>query len=54
MSNKFLRSVRKAATFADWLERLKRFNHALIKENGLQMWTMADFKNYWTQAGRTL
>jgi len=54
MNMKFLKSLRKAATFTDWLERLKRFNCALIKENNLQMWTMADYKNYWMQAGRTI
>lgn len=54
MSRRFLRSIRKAPNFSAWLERLKMFNCSLIKENGLQMWTVADFKNYWTQSGRTI
>lgn len=54
MSNKLLRSIRKAQTFAEWLERLKRFNYSLIKENGLQAWTVADYKTYWQNMGRTI
>jgi len=46
MSRKFIRSIRKAQSFNEWLERLKRFNYSLIKENGLQAWTLADYKTY--------
>lgn len=49
MSRKFERSLRKAVDFQDWLERLRRFNCALIKENRLQLWTIADFQNYYTK-----
>lgn len=54
MSKKFLRSVQKSSNFLDWLNRLKRFNCSLIKENKLQMWTMADYKAYWLSIGRTI
>lgn len=49
MTRKFIRVFNKSVTFEAWLERLKRFNHALIKENNLQMWTMADYRNFWTK-----
>lgn len=54
MSKKFLRSIRKASNFLDWLDRLKRFDCSIVKENGLQMWTVADYKAYWLKAGRTI
>lgn len=54
MSRKFIRSIQKAATFTEWLERLKRFNCALIKENNLQMWTMEHYRACWIKAGRTI
>lgn len=47
MSRRFIRRFNEAPTFEAWIERLKKFNCSLIKENNLQMWTMADFKNFW-------
>jgi len=49
MSRKFIRKFKEARTFIEWMECLKRFNYSLIKENGLQLWTMQDYKNYWMQ-----
>lgn len=49
MTKKFIKKLRNANNFEEWVIRLKRFDFELIKENGLQLWTMADFKNYWTQ-----
>lgn len=54
MSRKFYRKFMQSRTFEEWIERLRRFNCALIRENNLQMWTMQHFKDYWTQNGRTL
>lgn len=47
MSRKFCKAFNKSQTFNDWLDRLKRFNCALIKENNLQLWTMADYRAFW-------
>ena len=47
MSKKFIRKFMQSSTFEEWIERLKRFDYQLIKDNGLQLWTMQDYKNYW-------
>lgn len=54
MSNKLLRSIRKAQSFEEWLEQLKRFNYSLIKENRLQAWKVEDYKAYWLNIGRII
>lgn len=49
MNQRFIRKLKQAKTFNDWLDRLKRFDYELIKSNNLQMWTVQDFKNRWKQ-----
>jgi hypothetical protein len=49
MSNKFVRKMKQAASFEEWLKRLARFDYSLVRENGLQMWTKADYQSYWEQ-----
>ncbi len=49
MSQRFLRKLKQAKTFNDWLDRLRRFDYELIKSNNLQSWTKQDFKNCWNK-----